>query len=295
MQSSIKAPAKINLSLHVGPPKANGRHDLISLIAFADGAATDTLIATPANHFSLAVEGPFAVQTGPARDNLILKAARAMQASIPNDVPALAFKLIKNLPCAAGMGGGSADAAAALHLIMQAHGGETARDAAYRSAPELGGDVLSCLYGVPGLMQGEGEQYEPVLSVPPLAALLVNAGQACPTGAVFKQYDTQAPNQLPVHPLPPAGRAREADFIAWLEQNTQNSLEQAAIQCVPEIADVLDRLKRLPGARLVRMSGSGATCYVLFDRREESEQGAKLLQADHPDWWVCPTYLGRGD
>jgi len=288
------APAKINLSLHVGPPKPNGRHDLNSLIVFSDSQTADQLSARPAAHFSLAVEGQYARQAGPARDNLVLKAARAMQENLPNEVPALAFRLIKNLPCAAGIGGGSSDAAAALRLIIKAHGGETARQAAWTVAPRLGGDVLSCLHALPGLMQGEGEHYDPMPSLPPLAALLVNPGQACPTGPVFAQYDMSAPTALPDHPLPPAGRLCQSEFIAWLRTQTCNSLEAPACELIPQIGDILTYLDRLPDVRLSRMSGSGATCFALFDDMVTCQVAKDIVQQDQPDWWVCATQLGNG-
>lgn len=289
-----KAPAKINLSLHVGPPKANGRHDLISLVTFADDAAADTLTARPAAHFSLAVEGPYADQSGPARDNLILQAARAMDEALDGSAPKLAFRLDKQLPCAAGIGGGSADAGAALRLIARAHGGETALKAAKQVAPALGGDVLACLIGAPGLMSGEGEIYEPMLGIPRLPAVLVNSRHLCPTGPVFRAYDDTAPSTIPSHPLPPAGRARSEDFIGWLTEHTANNLESAAQRVTPWVERLLRTLDAAPGARLIRMSGSGETCYALFNSMDAAERGAKVIRSAEPDWWVRATLSGGG-
>ena len=143
------APAKINLSLHVGPPNENERHNLVSLVTFADTDAADIVTAEPASHFSLAVDGPFARQSVPAKDNLVLKAARAMNDALDGNAPPLAFRLQKKLPCAAGIGGGSADAGAALRLIVRADGGETAHTMAEAVAPLLGGDVVACFSGFP--------------------------------------------------------------------------------------------------------------------------------------------------
>ncbi len=288
------APAKVNLSLHVGPPKENGRHDLMSLVTFADTAAADILTAEPASAFSLAVEGPFARQCGPAKDNLVLQAARALSEALDGDAPTLAFKLEKQLPCAAGIGGGSADAAAALRLIIRAHGGEKAMTMAEAIAPLLGGDVLACLRGVPGLMSGEGEHYEPMLGIPPFPALLVNPMIACPTGSVFKAYDANPPSSVPAHPLPPAGRARQGDFVEWIAQNTANNLETPAGALVPEIRTTLNTLSALPGAKLTRMSGSGATCFTIFSDMDAAEYAAQTVKAQQPDWWVCATLLGGG-
>lgn len=286
------APAKINLSLHVGPPKENGRHDLISLLSFADNQTADVLSAIPASHFSLAVDGPYAKQSGPAKDNLVLKAARAMNDALDGNAPPLAFRLQKNLPCAAGIGGGSADAGAALRLIVRAHGGDRVQSLAETIAPLLGGDVLACLIGLPGYMTGEGELFEPVLSVPRLPAVLVNSGVACPTGPVFSAYDESAPDHIPEHPPLPDNRTAMRAFLTWLNENTRNSLQSPAMSMHPEITKTLAGLQALPGVRVLRMSGSGATCYALFDTMEAAESAAAQLKNQQPDWWVRATLLG---
>ncbi len=288
------APAKVNLSLHVGPPKENGRHTLISLVAFADETISDVVTAEPASHFSLAVDGPYASQSGPAKDNLILKAARAMNDALDGNAPPLAFRLMKNLPCAAGIGGGSADAGAALRLIVRAHGGETVQTMAETIAPLLGGDVLACFRNLPGLMTGEGENYDPLLSVPVMPAILVNAGVACPTGPVFDAYDQVAPDRVPEHPPLPDNRTALRAFLTWLRDNTENSLETPAMSKHPEITRTLATLQAMPGARLIRMSGSGATCFALFDSMEAAETAAASLTAQREDWWIRTAMLGAG-
>lgn len=286
------APAKVNLSLHVGPPKENGRHNLVSLVTFADQHAADVLTAEPASHFSIAIDGPFAKDTGPAKDNLVLKAARAMNDALDGNAPPLAFRLHKNLPCTAGIGGGSADAGAALRLIIKAHGGDRVQSLAETIAPLLGGDVLACLINLPGMMSGEGEAYDPVLSVPKLPALLVNSGVACPTGPVFRAYDEAAPLKIPEHPPLPDNRTALKPFLSWLKDNTENSLEAPAISQFPEITDTLATLQAVSGVRLTRMSGSGATCFALFETMDAAEQAAEQLSRQHPDWWIRPTLLG---
>ncbi len=288
------APAKINLSLHVGPPKETGRHNLISLVTFADIDAADVLSAEPASHFSLAVDGPFAKQSGPAKDNLVLKAARAMNDALDGDVPPLAFRLQKTLPCAAGIGGGSADAGAALRLIVRAHGGETAQTMAEAVAPLLGGDVLACFHNLPGFMAGEGDTFEPVLSVPRLPALLINPGISCPTADVFNAYDEVAPDAIPEHPPLPDNRTALRAFVSWLNENTRNNLQSPAMSMHPEITKTLATLQALTGVRLVRMTGSGATCFALFDSIDLAEAAAVTLHGQHPDWWVQSTLLGGG-
>jgi 4-diphosphocytidyl-2-C-methyl-D-erythritol kinase len=293
-RSSEFAPAKVNLSLHVGPPKDNGRHNLVSLVAFADNDVADLITAEPANQFSLAVDGPYARQSGPAKDNLVLKAARAMNDALDGNAPPLAFRLQKNLPCAAGIGGGSADAGAALRLMVRAHGGDRAQTMAEAIAPLLGGDVLACYRNLPGLMTGEGETYEPLLSVPALPALLVNAGVACPTGPVFQAYDAVAPQAIPEHPPLPDNRTALRAFLSWLRDNTENSLETPAMSQHPDITETLATLQAVPGARLIRMSGSGATCFALFDSMEAADAAAASLSGQRPDWWIRATMLGAG-
>lgn len=287
------APAKINLSLHVGPVKANGRHDLMSLVCFSDTNVSDILTAAPASNFSLAVEGPFAAQAGSAKNNLVLKAARAVNNALDGDAPPLAFRLHKHLPCAAGIGGGSADAAAALRLIARAHGGERALKAAEAVAPELGGDVLACLRGVSGMMSGEGDVYEPVLSIPALPAILINPGIACPTGPVFDAFDQDGTDPLD-HPMPKVSRIQDDSFVTYLQAQTVNNLQTPAISLVPEIGAALEQLERVEGVKLVRMSGSGATCFAIFDEMESAERGAESLMVSRPDWWVRATLLGGG-
>lgn len=288
------APAKINLSLHVGPPKDNGRHNLVSLVTFADIDAADVLSAEPASHFSLAVDGPFAKQSGPAKNNLVLKAARAMNDALDGDVPPLAFRLQKTLPCAAGIGGGSADAGAALRLIVRAHGGETAQAMAEAVAPLLGGDVLACFHNLPGFMAGEGDVFEPILSVPRLPALLINPGIDCPTATVFSAYDEVAPKEIPEHPPLPDNRTALRAFVSWLNENTRNSLQSPAMSMHPVITKTLATMQALPGVRMVRMTGSGATCFALFESIDLAEGAADLVQRQNPDWWVQSTLLGGG-
>ncbi|MEM7493868.1 MAG: 4-(cytidine 5'-diphospho)-2-C-methyl-D-erythritol kinase [Pseudomonadota bacterium] len=291
---SETAPAKVNLSLHVGPPKDNGRHDLVSLVTFADDAAADKLTARASTHFSLAVDGPYADQSGPARDNLILQAARAMDTALSGDAPKLAFRLEKHLPCAAGIGGGSADAGAALRLIARAHGGETALIAAKEVSPRLGGDVLACLIGSPGLMAGEGEIFTPLPNLPHIPAILVNSRHICPTPAVFKAYDNNPPTDIPDHPTGTPQRTPLEDLIDWIARETTNSLQEAAQRVTPWVERVLRTLESVPDTRLIRMSGSGETCYALFSSMEQAERGAKIVRAAEPDWWVRATLLGAG-
>jgi len=238
------------------------------------------------------VNGPFAKESGPEKDILILKAARAMNDALDGNAPPLAFRLQKTLPCAAGIGGGSADAGAALRLIVRAHGGPTAERMAEAVAPLIGGDVLACYHNLPGFMSGEGESFDPVLSIPRLPAVLVNPGISCPTGDVFREYDRVAPDHMPEHPPLPDNRTALRAFVTWLNENTRNSLQIPALSMHPQITNTLARMQALAGVRMVRMSGSGATCFALFESLEMAETAADELYEQHPDWWVQSTLLG---
>lgn len=285
------APAKVNLSLHVGSVKPNGRHDLISLVTFADTDTADILTAEPAGSFSLAVDGPFSAYAGSAKDNLVLKAARALNETLDGNAPTLAFRLTKNLPAAAGLGGGSADAAAALRIMVKAIGEPSAMYAAEQIAPTLGGDVLACLYNRTGLMQGEGENFVPLEGLPALPALLVNPGIPCRTGPVFQAYD-EAPSQELDHPPIRLKRSSPKALIRLLKNQTRNDLGPPAEGLVPDIAEVLKTLRKLPGSRLVRMSGSGASCFALFDTMEAAQKARDKYCRQNPKAWVAVSQLG---
>ncbi|MEQ9506109.1 MAG: 4-(cytidine 5'-diphospho)-2-C-methyl-D-erythritol kinase [Hyphomonas sp.] len=282
------APAKVNLFLHVGPVKANGRHELDSLVVFSDDRVGDYITAETADTLSLAVSGPFAAASGPPDDNLVLRAAEALKAA-SGFVGGARITLKKWLPVAAGIGGGSSDAAIVLRLLTELW--QVDPDHAARIAPALGGDVPVVLDGAPAMMRGEGERVTAVRMPFRLPALLVNPGKACPTGPVFAAYDAAGGGAGfreidPVPDFPDAG-----DLVAWLGRQ-RNELEPSAIQLVPEIAEVLRFLEAQPGARLSRMSGSGATCFALFDAIAFAERASVLLKSEKPDWWTAPCRLG---
>lgn len=283
------ASAKVNLFLHVGPVQTNGRHLLDSLVVFAGPEAADRLSVRAAEDLSLNIFGPGADQVGPDEDNLVLRAAKALQTETGTRAGA-AFSLEKNLPVAAGIGGGSADAAAALRVLSDLWHTDPA--IARALAPQLGGDVPVALEGHPALMQGEGEQVRRMAGLPALPAVLVNPGVACPTGPVFRAYDKAGGGEgfCTFDTVPPFQRVR--DFVGWLGEQ-RNDLEPPAIACVPAIATVLDRLDHLPGVLLTRMSGSGATCFALFDSEDAAQHAGAILAREHPDWWVRATLLGE--
>jgi 4-diphosphocytidyl-2-C-methyl-D-erythritol kinase len=279
-----KAAAKINLTLRVLGRRADGYHRLESLVAFAELA--DTLSLQPGGAATLAVSGPFASACGPAADNLILKAAAALHERVAG-LQAGHFALEKNIPVAAGLGGGSADAAAALRLLARANGLAPADPRLAAAALVVGADVPVCLDSQARIMRGVGDELSAPLDLPRLAALLVNPGVALATRAVFAAFAGNQESQMPLANVP-----GECDaLIEWLGGHG-NDLTQSAIACVPVIADVLAALRALPGARLARMSGAGPTCFALFAAAGEAAAAAQRLKRGRADWWVCPTLVG---
>jgi 4-diphosphocytidyl-2-C-methyl-D-erythritol kinase len=279
-----KAPAKINLTLRVLGRRADGYHELESLVAFADLA--DTLTLQSGGAISLDVCGPFAGSSGATSDNLVLKATAALGGCV-GGLKAGHFQLEKNIPVAAGIGGGSADAAAALRLLARAN--DLALDDARLmvAALQTGADVPVCLTSRACIMRGLGERLSPPLDLPRLAAVLVNPGVALATKDVFARYG----DTFDARPNPAVVPQRYDALIEWLEHH-ENDLTQAAIACVPVIGEVLARLRHAPGCRLARMSGSGATCFALFSSAGESAAAAWMLQSQRPDWWICPASIG---
>jgi 4-diphosphocytidyl-2-C-methyl-D-erythritol kinase len=279
-----KAPAKINLNLRVLGRRADGYHWLESLVVFADLA--DTLSLQPGRDAALDVSGPFAAACGPVAGNLVLKAIAALRAQVTG-LKVGRFMLEKNITVAAGLGGGSADAAAALRLLARANDlpPDDARLAA--AAPAIGADVPVCLSPCTLIMRGVGEDLSDPLDLPQLPALLVNPGVPLSTRDVFAKFSGK-------FDVAPALAKVPGDFAALIEWlgGQNNDLTQPAIACVPVIADVLKALSALPGVRLARMSGSGPTCFALFASAGEVATAARLLRAERKGWWVHPTTLG---
>lgn len=260
------APAKLNLSLHVTGRRPDGYHLLDSLVAFATVGDVVSLADGP---LSLTIDGPFAAGLPVADDNLCLRAARLAGGQA-------AIRLTKNLPVASGIGGGSADAAAVLRAFAR-------QGLPMPDAPErLGADVTACLAGYPARMRGTGEVLDTVPAIPPLPLVLVNPGVAVPTPAVFA-----ALNHRNNPPMPDPDWQDAGGLIAFLS-HCRNDLEPPARRLFPVIGDVLAALTA-SGARLARMSGSGATCFGIFDSTDQAAQAADALV--RPGWWVCPTEL----
>lgn len=280
------AKAKVNLTLRVLGRRPDGYHQLQSLVAFAE--LGDELFLEPGDGFRLDVDGPFAGQLG--EDNLIEEAAKRLALICP-DCKFGNFHLEKNLPVAAGLGGGSADAAAALRLIARANGGRPTERQLAELAPQLGADVPVCLLQRYAMFWGLGEKVEPLGGVPEVPAVLVNPGIAVPTAEIFSALNAdqivEAATERP-H-LPPQFETLEA-LAANLLAGT-NDLESTAIGIAPVIAEVRGAIEREPGNLMARMSGSGATCFGIFGDMESARQAADHLARDHPDWWVAATSL----
>lgn len=276
------APAKINLTLRVLGRRADGYHELESLVAFADVA--DTLTLQPGDTLALDVSGPFAAASGGVSDNLVLKATAALRQRV-GGLKAGHFQLEKNIPVAAGIGGGSADAAAALRLLARANGISLDDVRLLDAARAAGADVPVCLASKSCLMRGIGEQLSPI-AMAPLAAVLVNPGVALSTRDVFARFaDPQGGAPIGDVPRTPG------EMVGFLTRHG-NDLTPAAIACAPVIEAVLAELGGLPGSLLARMSGSGATCFALFASAGEAAAAASLVQNEHKDWWATAVTLG---
>lgn len=255
------APAKINLYLHVGGLRADGLHDLASLFAFTEDG--DRISVEKAEEISLRVTGPFAEALAglPPEKNLVCKAAALLKEQC-GVAEGAAITLEKNLPVAAGIGGGSADAAACLRALVALWKVEIGDAALAKLAFRLGADVPACLEKAPVNVTGAGEKRAPGPVLPPLWACLVNPGVDMPTGPVFRAFDAACPSPPP--PVTAVLKGVSYDAVTQLMDETRNDLEPIAVSIAPEIAAVIEFLKRQPGALAARMSGSGATCFALF-------------------------------
>lgn len=281
------APAKINLLLHVGPVQADGYHPLVSLAAFAD--VGDRVTVRRAETLSLTVEGPFSAGLDGQGDNLILKALRALGEAAGIGEPPVAVTLDKRLPIAAGLGGGSADAGAALRLTARLLDLDRPEAELERLALAAGADGPMCLRARPAWASGIGEVLEDEPRLPTLHGVLLNPGLPSPTGGVYRAYD--AASKAADRPAPPADWSA-ASVIAWLAAQ-RNDLEAPAQAVTPGIGEALAAMRAAPACRLTRMSGSGATVFGLFDDRAAAIEAAFAL--DRPGWWARPVVLGASD
>ena len=282
MTRTAFAAAKVNLYLHVAPPTPDGYHPLTSLMAFAD--VGDTVGGAPAPELSLTVDGPFGEGLSAGPDNLVLRAGAALLARAGRPDAGARLVLTKVLPIAAGLGGGSSDAGAALRLLNAMHGLGFDDLALEAVAAEIGADGAACLRARMLTAEGRGELLSPAPPMPHLPAVLVNPGVPSPTGAVYREYDASGAPGTADRPEPPPLRTPRA-AAEWLAR-CRNDLEAPALQLEPRIGEALDALRAEPESLLVRMSGSGATSFALTATRAEAEALAARLSAAHPGWWV---------
>jgi 4-diphosphocytidyl-2-C-methyl-D-erythritol kinase len=326
MSLTTRCRAKVNLTLRVLGRRPDGYHELESLVVFA--GAGDMLSLEPGPELGLSLTGPFGAGLAAEPDNLVLKAARALAEGL-GPLRSGRFHLVKRLPLASGIGGGSADAAGALRLLARLNGIAENDPVLLRVAAKIGADVPVCLASRARMMSGLGEVLGPPLALPQLFAVLVNPGVAVATASVFKALGLGLGEMRSSHPCPhpeeprsgvskgapdvsggnwsilrdavsgetapqdEGSRGPGAERAALLTTlcASANDLEAPARRLAPAIADVLLRLKALPGCLLARMSGSGATCFALFDNCRASAGAAKALARDEPGWWVRPTLL----
>ena len=278
MRDSETAWAKINLALHVRRRTADGYHEIETLFAFAQDG--DRLSVDEADTLSLAVRGPFAPGLTAGPDNLVLRAAAALAAAFGIDRGA-ALTLDKHLPVASGIGGGSADAAAALRLLARHWAIDPADPRLMTIARSLGADVPACLESVTALGRGRGDDLEGLDggSIAGTPLLLVNPGVGLSTARVFAAWD--GIDRGPIRAGDPFAAARAG----------RNDLEGPASAIVPEIGALVARLSARMGVRLARMSGSGATCFALFHTVSERDEAADAIQAEFPGHWCLATAL----
>lgn len=283
MSHQALAPAKVNLFLHVGAPEPDGHHPVCSLLTFAD--IGDQVSVAPGAALGLKVGGPFAGELGDPGDNLAMRAAHALLARVRGPQAPFTIKLEKNLPVAAGLGGGSSDAGATLRLLREAMELSLADAELEAVAAQLGADGAACLWARPAIAEGRGERLSPAPALPELDVVLVNPRIALSTSAVYRGYDAIGRFGGAERPPMPEAFESAADVAGWLTL-TRNDLEAPAVALAPEIGDVLGLISEEPETLFARMSGSGATCFALCGGDVEAEGLAERLEALKPDWWV---------
>lgn len=274
------ARAKVNLALHITGRRRDGYHELDSIVAFAGLGDKLTFHPAVGSEISIIYEGPFGKMLRQAGNDIVLKAASFLQQYCKQAKPGVRITLEKNLPLSSGIGGGSADAAAAMRGLIRLWAIDMPESERLALALKLGADVPVCLRSAPMRMTGIGDRLEPLPTFRPLEALLVNPGVPIATPAVFDAlglaWDSQG--------FAPIADRHELNLC-------RNDLERPAMKLVPEIASVLGQLRSQPGITLARMSGSGATCFGLFEDKAATETAAQRIKTSGPSWWIAATTL----
>ena len=277
------APAKVNLYLHVTGRRPDGYHLLDSLVVFAE--IGDHLTFAPAEDLSLTLSGPGAAALSVEPDNIVLRAARRLAERLGRK-PQAAIALEKHLPVAAGIGGGSADAAAALRGLLRLWGAELDEPTLAALGLKLGADLPVCLAGHPTQMAGVGEELRQAVALPAAWLVLVNPRLALSTPAVFK---ARTGDFTPAAPL--TASPRDAKELAEALAARRNDLAPPAIVLEPAVSQMLEAIGGTDDCLLARMSGSGATCFGLYADAAAAQKAAQNLAARHPGWWVAPARI----
>jgi 4-diphosphocytidyl-2-C-methyl-D-erythritol kinase len=281
---TMTAPAKINLYLHVTGKRDDGYHLLDSLVAFA--GVHDIITIAAANQLALINQGPFGEGLPTTADNLVIRAAEQLR-NLTGIMDGAQITLTKNLPIASGIGGGSADAAAAIKGLIRHWGVHPGHHDLSGLALGLGADVPICLYGQAAFIGGIGEQIEPVYGLPEAPMVLVNPGVGVSTPSIFKARKASFSSAHWINDTP----SSFDELIELLTDNRGNDLMEPAIQTEPIIGDVLKQIELTRGCQLARMSGSGATCFGFYNTQVEADMAASEIKNTHPEWWVVATRL----
>lgn len=286
---ATRARAKINLSLHVVGRRADGYHELESLVAFA--AEGDELSLVPGDGLHLTVEGVPADAIGDAADNLVYRAAEALSRRRGGLVTGH-FHLLKKLPVASGIGGGSSDAAATLRLLALANGIAPDAPVLYEVAARLGADVPVCIDQATRIMRGTGTDLAPPIAIDPIPALLVNPGIPVETARVFSALGLAPGEQSATASQQDLGATLHSSDIVAFAKSQRNDLMSPAMRVAPVIGEVLHAVGKSPGCLLARMSGSGATVFGLFGSQAQARAAADEIRSAHSGWWVRATTIG---
>ena len=285
---TTRARAKLNLSLHIVGRRDDGYHELESLVAF--GSLADHLALEPGRTESLMVQGPFAHTAGQDQDNLVLKAVRQLRQFKPA-LRSGSLTLTKYLPAQAGLGGGSADAAATLRLLARLNGFSLDDPDILAAARLIGADVPVCLHSKPVMMHGIGDRLGAPLALPKLYAVLVKPPIGMATPEVFRQLGFEKGQRSKRLPHPEMSTVTTDGIIPFLKL-LGNDLQGAACALAPVIGECVSALSRQQGYQLARMSGSGSAVFGLFDTAIHAKKAASRLTRMHDTWWVKPTVIG---